>query len=115
MGIASGALLAPLTTPTAEGAGLGSPQGNSVADLSRYAALFFFISKLVSGLTTSAVMFLPDDGAARHEAKRIEAALRHCRRPVWSVIVTNECGHEVTEILAPSQSPGADEPERTTS
>jgi hypothetical protein len=34
---------------------------------------------------------------------------------VWSIIMTDEWGHEVTEILAPSQSPGADEPERTAS
>jgi hypothetical protein len=51
---------------------------------------------------------LPDDGAARREAERIEAALRRCRRPVWSVIVTNEWGHEVTQILAPLQSSGTD-------
>jgi hypothetical protein len=31
---------------------------------------------------------------------------------VWSVIVTNEWGHEVTEILVPSQSSGPNEPER---
>jgi hypothetical protein len=55
---------------------------------------------------------LPDDTAARREAEKIEAALRRCRGPVWSVIVTNEWGHEVTEILVPSQSSGPNEPER---
>jgi hypothetical protein len=54
---------------------------------------------------------LPDDDAALREAKRIKAALKRCRRAVWSVIVTNEWGHEVTKLLAP-QSRGADEPER---
>jgi hypothetical protein len=58
---------------------------------------------------------LPDDSAARREAERIEAALRRCRRPVWSVIVSNEWGHEVTKILAPSQSSGTDETNRTAS
>jgi hypothetical protein len=58
---------------------------------------------------------LPDDGAARREAERIEAALRRCRRPVWSVIVTNEWGHEVTQVLAPSQSPGTDKPAQAAS
>jgi hypothetical protein len=55
---------------------------------------------------------LPDDTAARREAEKIGAALRRCRGPVWSVIVTNEWGHEVTEILVPSQSSDPSESER---
>jgi uncharacterized protein DUF6894 len=43
---------------------------------------------------------LPDDIAARREAESIASALRRARGPVWSVIVTNEAGHEVTEIPA---------------
>jgi uncharacterized protein DUF6894 len=42
---------------------------------------------------------LPDDIAARREAKRIAVALRwRMRRRMWRVIVTNEGGHEVTEF-----------------
>jgi hypothetical protein len=44
---------------------------------------------------------LPDDIAARHEAEKIATALRRARGPVWRVTVTNEAGHEVTEIPAP--------------
>jgi hypothetical protein len=44
---------------------------------------------------------LPDDIAARREGERIVTALRRARGPVWRVIVTNEAGHEVTEIPAP--------------
>jgi hypothetical protein len=41
---------------------------------------------------------LPDDTAARREAKRIAGALRRRRRErIWRVIVTNEGGHEVTK------------------
>jgi hypothetical protein len=43
---------------------------------------------------------LPDDNAARREAEGIAVALRRARGPVWSVIVTNEAGHDVTEIPA---------------
>lgn len=41
---------------------------------------------------------LPDDSAARREAEGIAAALQRSRGHVWSVIVTNEWGHDVTEI-----------------
>ncbi len=44
---------------------------------------------------------LPNDIAAQREAENIARALRRARGPIWSVIVTNEAGHEVTEILAP--------------
>ena len=48
---------------------------------------------------------LPDDSAARREAEGIAAALQRCRGHVWSVIVTNEWGHKVVEILGPQTSP----------
>jgi len=48
---------------------------------------------------------LPDDNAARREAEGISAALRQSRGGVWSVIVTNEWGHKVVEILGPQISP----------
>ena len=49
---------------------------------------------------------LADDIAARREAETIASALRRARGPVWSVIVTNEAGHEVTEIPAPLTAEG---------
>ena len=48
---------------------------------------------------------LPDDNAARREAEGISGALRQSRGVVWSVIVTNEWGHKVVEILGPQISP----------
>ena len=39
------------------------------------------------------------------------AALKRCRRPVWRVLVTNEWGHEVTDLPTPSQSWATDGPE----
>ena len=50
---------------------------------------------------------LPDDIAAQREAETIASALRRARGPVWSVIVTNEAGHEVTEIPAPLTAEGS--------
>jgi hypothetical protein len=44
---------------------------------------------------------LPDDSAARREAAGITAALERRRGNVWRVIVANEWGHDVTEILRP--------------
>jgi hypothetical protein len=41
---------------------------------------------------------LPDDSAARREAEGIAAALLRSRGRVWSVVVTNEWGHDVIEI-----------------
>ena len=49
---------------------------------------------------------LPDDSAARREAEGIAIALRRARGPVWRVIVTNEAGHEVTDIPAPLGAEG---------
>jgi hypothetical protein len=49
---------------------------------------------------------LPDDSAARREAEGIAVALRRARGPVWRVIVTNENGHEVTEIPVPLRAEG---------
>jgi hypothetical protein len=49
---------------------------------------------------------LPDDNAAQREGERIATALRRARGPVWRVIVTNEGGHEVTEIPAPLGAEG---------
>jgi hypothetical protein len=48
---------------------------------------------------------LPDDNAAGREAEGISAALQRSRGRVWSVIVTNEWGHKVVEILSPRTSP----------
>jgi len=41
---------------------------------------------------------LLDDNAAQREAVRVAAALQRSRGLVWSVLVTNERGHRVTEI-----------------
>ena len=41
---------------------------------------------------------LLDDNAAQREAVRVAAALQRSRGHVWSVLVTNERGHRVTEI-----------------
>jgi hypothetical protein len=49
---------------------------------------------------------LPDDNAALREARRIATALRLRRGRVWRVIVTNERGHDVTEIPAPLTAQG---------
>jgi hypothetical protein len=49
---------------------------------------------------------LPDDSAARREAEGIAAALQRSRGHVWRVIVTNEAGHDVTEIPAPLGAEG---------
>ena len=49
---------------------------------------------------------LPDDNAARREAEGIAVALRRARGRVWRVIVTNEGGHEVTEIPLPLSAEG---------
>jgi hypothetical protein len=87
---------------------------HSAADLFRYATYFFHLEDR-KRVEDKRGHLLPDDSAARREAERIEAALRRCRRSVWSVIVTNEWGHEVTQVLAPSQSSDTDEPNRTAS
>ena len=44
---------------------------------------------------------LSDEERALREAKEVAVALRKYRGEVWRVIVTNEWGHEVTQILAP--------------
>jgi hypothetical protein len=49
---------------------------------------------------------LPDDNAALREAQQITTALRLRRGRVWRVIVTNEWGHDVTEIPAPVRAQG---------
>jgi hypothetical protein len=48
---------------------------------------------------------LPDGNAAGRDAEGISAALQRSRGRVWSVIVTNEWGHKVVEILGPQTSP----------
>jgi hypothetical protein len=47
---------------------------------------------------------LRDDGAARREAEGIVAALQRSRGQAWSVLVTNERGHHVTEIPEPQRA-----------
>jgi hypothetical protein len=42
---------------------------------------------------------LPDGGSAVREANKVADALN--RREAWKVIVTNEWGHEVTQIPTP--------------
>jgi hypothetical protein len=49
---------------------------------------------------------LPDEAAALREAKLASAALREYRRGAWRVIVTNEWGHEVTQIPIPLEASG---------
>ena len=49
---------------------------------------------------------LADDIAARREAEAIATALRRARGRVWRVIVTNEAGHDVTEIPLPLSAEG---------
>jgi hypothetical protein len=44
---------------------------------------------------------LPDEGSAVREANEVADALRRYRREAWRVIVTNEWGHEVTQIPTP--------------
>ncbi len=41
---------------------------------------------------------LLDDYAAQREAEHVAAALQRSRGDAWSVLVTNERGHHVTEI-----------------
>jgi hypothetical protein len=47
---------------------------------------------------------LPDEAAALREADLASAALRKYRREAWRVIVTNEWGHEVTQMPAPLEA-----------
>jgi hypothetical protein len=44
---------------------------------------------------------LPDEDAALREANEVAAALRKYRGEAWGVILTNEWGHEVTQLLTP--------------
>jgi hypothetical protein len=44
---------------------------------------------------------LPDEGSAVREANEVAAALRKYRGEAWGVIVTNEWGHQVTQIATP--------------
>jgi hypothetical protein len=44
---------------------------------------------------------LPDEDAALRESNEVAAALRKYRGGAWGVILTNEWGHEVTQLLTP--------------
>jgi hypothetical protein len=44
---------------------------------------------------------LLDEAAASREAKLVATVLRTYRGEAWGVIVTNEWGHEVTQIPTP--------------
>jgi hypothetical protein len=44
---------------------------------------------------------LPDEVAALREANEVAAALRKYRGEAWAVILTNEWGHEVTQVPTP--------------
>jgi hypothetical protein len=50
---------------------------------------------------------LVDDNAAQREAERIAAALQRSRGHVWSVLVTNQWGHHVTQIPEPLRAKGS--------
>ena len=43
---------------------------------------------------------LPNEDAALREANLVAAALRTYRGEAWKVIVTNEWGHEITQITS---------------
>ena len=47
---------------------------------------------------------LPDEAAALREAKLVATALRMYRGEAWRVILTNEWGHEVTQIPTPLEA-----------
>jgi hypothetical protein len=49
---------------------------------------------------------LTDDNAALRLAGGVAAALRRRGGRIWRVVVTNEWGHEVTEIPAPLTAEG---------
>jgi hypothetical protein len=43
---------------------------------------------------------LPDERSAERQAVEVAIALRQHRGETWGVVVTNERGHEVTQISA---------------
>ena len=52
-------------------------------------------------ITDKRGQILPDEAAAMREANLVAAALKTYRGEAWKVIVTNEWGHEVTQIPTP--------------
>ena len=60
--------------------------------------LYYFHLRGRERITDQRGLDLLDDNAAKREAKRVAAALQQSRGHVWSVLVTNERGHHVTEI-----------------
>jgi hypothetical protein len=62
---------------------------------------FFHLEGRGERVTDRRGQILPNEDAALREASLVAAALRKYRGEAWGVIVTNEWGHEVTQIPTP--------------
>jgi hypothetical protein len=61
-------------------------------------ALYYFHLRGRERIADNRGLDLPDDYEAQREAQRVASALQRARGDAWSVLVTNERGHRVTEI-----------------
>jgi hypothetical protein len=62
---------------------------------------FFHLERREERIADRRGQILRDEAAALREANLVAAALRKYRGEAWGVIVTNEWGHEVTQIPTP--------------
>ena len=67
---------------------------------------FFHLESREERVADRRGQILRDEEGALREANEVAAALRRYRGEAWKVIVTNEWGHEVTQILAPFNPTG---------
>jgi len=65
---------------------------------------FFHLDGLGERIADRRGQILPDEAAALREANLVAAALRTYQGEAWTVTVTNEWGHEVTQTPTPLQS-----------
>jgi hypothetical protein len=69
-----------------------------------YATVLFFLESREERVADRRGQIPPDEGSAVREANEVAAALRRYRGESWRVIVTNEWGHEITQIPTPSKA-----------
>jgi hypothetical protein len=66
-----------------------------------YATVFFYLESREERITDRRGQILPDEDAALRKANEVAAVLRRYRGEAWGIKVTNEWGHEVTQIPTP--------------